>query len=302
MKLKALMMSAATAALLAGAATAQDDADGAVENSAEQAAEEAGDAAQEAGEAAQEAGEAAEQTAEDAADATADAAEDAGQAAENAGEEAAAEANEEMNEAEQAVEGETEEGDAAAEGEMEFTSIEEMTVGDVVGTPVFGPEDERIGEIDYVIDRGDGAEMVIGIGGFLGLGEYTVALPATDFQMSQEPQGFMLDTDQETLEQQPEYDESEIEPLPDDMMMSELMGGGDVEGGTSDMESGSTAGAAASGDTESESAGTDASGGDAASESGGMEDGASSDTESGADMESGDAEAETDTEEESSGN
>ncbi|CAN0588604.1 unnamed protein product, partial [Ectocarpus sp. 12 AP-2014] len=34
--------------------------------------------------------------------------------------------------------------------QSEFTSIEEMTVGDVVGTGVFGPDGDRIGEIDYV--------------------------------------------------------------------------------------------------------------------------------------------------------
>ncbi|ETX12756.1 hypothetical protein OCH239_17350 [Roseivivax halodurans JCM 10272] len=243
MKLKALMMSAATAALLAGAATAQDDSDSQAENSAETAAEEAGDAAQAAGEAAEQAGEEAAQETQDAAQDAEQAAEDAADSAETAAEDASSEASQEMDEAESEMEGE-------GSGEQEQpTSLAEMTVGDVTGMNVFGPEDDRIGEIDYVIDRGDGPEAIIGIGGFLGLGEYTVALPMDNFQLQQDPEGFGIDTDRETLEQQPEIDESEVEALPDDTMMSDLMSDTGAEGATggSAMDSGSTSGDAASG-------------------------------------------------------
>lgn len=279
MNLKALMMSAATAALLAGAAHADShETDGEMENAAEAAGENAAEAAEDAA-----------QATENAAEDAAQAAEDAAQATENAAEDAAAEAGEEMNEAEAEVEGEAEET-----GEPQFTSIEEMTVGDVVGMTVYDPEDNRIGDVDYVIDRGNGAEAVIGIGGFLGLGEYTVALPMSEFELQQEPMGFSVDTDKETLEQQPEYDESEIEELPDDTMMSELMsdssGGAATDAGT-EMESGdATGGEMDSSSTTDTGASTDAG---ASTDTGASTDAA---TETEMDTDAGDMEAEGETE------
>lgn len=104
-----------------------------------------------------------------------------------------------------------------------FTSIDEMTVGDVLGMIVYGPDGDRIGEIDYVVPHGDGYAGVIGIGGFLGLGEYTVAIPLEEFQLAPEGASFTLDTDKETLEQTPEFDESGAESLPDETLVADLI-------------------------------------------------------------------------------
>jgi hypothetical protein len=104
-----------------------------------------------------------------------------------------------------------------------FTSLEEMTVGDVVGFVAYDPEDNRIAEIDYVIEDGDGAKAVLGIGGFLGLGEYAVALPLTDFELREDGMSFVLSTDKETLKEQPEIDESTIESLPDETPVADLI-------------------------------------------------------------------------------
>ncbi|MBV7379911.1 hypothetical protein [Maritimibacter dapengensis] len=104
-----------------------------------------------------------------------------------------------------------------------FTSLEEMTVGDVVGFVAYDPEGNRIGEIDYVIDTGSEPEAVIGIGGFLGLGEYTVALPLSDFELTDDGMGFELATDKETLKETPEFDESNVEGLPDETPISDLL-------------------------------------------------------------------------------
>lgn len=115
-------------------------------------------------------------------------------------------------------------GDTAADMSAPvFTSIEEMTVGDVLGMVAHDPEGDRIAEIDYVIDRGDGAEAVLGIGGFIGLGEYTVALPLSDFELSEDGAFFVLATDKETLKAQPEIDESGLESLPDDTPIAQIM-------------------------------------------------------------------------------
>ena len=97
------------------------------------------------------------------------------------------------------------EGEAAAEAPK---SIEEMTVGQVIGRSVVDPEGNTIGEIDYVIEQPEGVAGVIGIGGFLGLGEYTVAIQMDEFEYSPEETTLMLDTDKETLKERPEFDES----------------------------------------------------------------------------------------------
>lgn len=130
-----------------------------------------------------------------------------------------------------------------------FASIDEMTVGDVIGMIVYGPDGDRIGEIDYVVPHGDGYAGVIGIGGFLGLGEYTVAIPLEEFQLAPEGASFTLDTDKETLEQTPEFDESDAESLPDETPVADLlnrddsdtMPEADTETMTEDMGSGDAA-------------------------------------------------------------
>lgn len=104
-----------------------------------------------------------------------------------------------------------------------FMSLEEMTVGDMIGTFVYDPEGERISEIDYVIAGVGGPEVVLGIGGFLGLGEYTVALPLTDFKLGEDGLSLRLDTDKETLKTYPEFDESMAENLPAETSIGTLL-------------------------------------------------------------------------------
>lgn len=111
----------------------------------------------------------------------------------------------------------------AAAPEPVFTSLEEMTVGDLLGMNVISPDGDTIGEIDYVIDDPNGALVVIGIGGFLGLGEYTVALPLRDFELDAEQRVLTLGTDKETLKSKPEIDESGLESLPDETPVAELL-------------------------------------------------------------------------------
>ena len=139
------------------------------------------------------------------------------------------------------------EGEAAAEAPK---SIEEMTVGQVIGRSVVDPEGNTIGEIDYVIEQPEGVAGVIGIGGFLGLGEYTVAIQMDEFEYSPEETTLMLDTDKETLKERPEFDESNAESLPDDTQMASLMSGDDAADDSASDMSGSDDGAATSTDME----------------------------------------------------
>lgn len=104
-----------------------------------------------------------------------------------------------------------------------FTSIDEMTVGNLLGKSVYEPNGDSIGDIDYVLDNNGSANVVIGIGGFLGLGEYTVAVPLDDLTFNADEQTVQLDTTKEALKELPEFDESDVESLPDETQLSTLM-------------------------------------------------------------------------------
>ena len=104
-----------------------------------------------------------------------------------------------------------------------FTSIDQMTVGDLVGLVAYDSEGGRIAEIDYVIEAPDGASAILGIGGFIGLGEYTVAMPLTGFKLREDGRSFELATDKAALKAQPEIDEATIDALPAETQVSALL-------------------------------------------------------------------------------
>ncbi|WP_299619304.1 PRC-barrel domain-containing protein [uncultured Tateyamaria sp.] len=91
-----------------------------------------------------------------------------------------------------------------------------MMVSEIIGTNVLTATNETVGEIDYVIKSPEGYAAVIGIGGFLGLGEYTVALPLDQFDMTSEDELRLATWTEAELEALPEIDESELESLPSD--------------------------------------------------------------------------------------
>ncbi|ASM72489.1 PRC-barrel domain protein [Pseudosulfitobacter pseudonitzschiae] len=109
-----------------------------------------------------------------------------------------------------------------------FSSISEMTVGNIIGKNVYDPNGDTIGDIDYIIDRDGGANVVVGVGGFLGLGEYTVTLPLEDLTFDAEQQMIKLDTTKEALKERPEIDETELESLPDDTQLGEFLASADT--------------------------------------------------------------------------
>jgi ribosomal 30S subunit maturation factor RimM len=132
----------------------------------------------------------------------------------------------EMAEGEQEVLGADSETEMA-EGEGTMTGGQagmeqyaEMTVGDILGMQVIGANGNDVGEIDYVYQNANGYMAVIGIGGFLGLGEHTVALPLGDFTMNGDGQLVLDGRTEEELEAMQEIDESELEGLPNDHVIS----------------------------------------------------------------------------------
>jgi hypothetical protein len=103
----------------------------------------------------------------------------------------------------------------AARDLADASAFSGMTVSEVVGMPVESADAQDVGEIDYIVSNPGGPEAVIGLGGFLGLGEYTVALPLGAFTIDQERMVLVLDgfTEDELLAM-PEIDESGLEELP----------------------------------------------------------------------------------------
>lgn len=96
-----------------------------------------------------------------------------------------------------------------------------MVVGDLIGLTVVEADGEKIGDVDYVIKTDEGFAAVVGVGGFFGLGEHTVAVPLEQISMAAENDLKLSAWTKAELEAQPEIDESEIEGLEDDVRLED---------------------------------------------------------------------------------
>ncbi|MBY5987221.1 PRC-barrel domain-containing protein [Roseovarius atlanticus] len=259
---KTLTTSVAAIALMTGAAIAQSDTDAegtltteqSVEAETQDTSEQLEQSAENTGEAVEDAAEdsaqAVENTAEDAAEGAEDMAEGAADATEDAADDVAEstdEAADDMTDSDVAADTETnaetessdnmaadteadtemgaDDGNAvtSTEGGMD-SSFSGMLVGDILGQNVTTQAGEDVGEIDYIVRQGESLAAVIGIGGFLGLGEYTVAIPLEEFSMAPEGEGMMLSSwTEEELKAQPEFDETGVEGLEDDVPLDTAM-------------------------------------------------------------------------------
>jgi sporulation protein YlmC with PRC-barrel domain len=81
---------------------------------------------------------------------------------------------------------------------------------ELVGKPVYSRQEERIGEIDELVINNEGRVVaaVVGVGGFLGMGEHKVAIAFPSLKMVRDSQGagrFSVDLSKETLKAAPEY-------------------------------------------------------------------------------------------------
>lgn len=79
------------------------------------------------------------------------------------------------------------------------------------GAPVYGASGEEIGEVEYLVSmNGDVKRVIIGVGGFLGLGEKDVNLSASELAVLREVNGddvrVYVNATQEALEAQPAFD------------------------------------------------------------------------------------------------
>ncbi|MGI3168472.1 PRC-barrel domain-containing protein [Pseudooceanicola sp. C21-150M6] len=171
--LKTTLLTTVAALAIAAPAIAQDtsvDADASVKTEMGQAADSVENTMDQAGDAAAEAvdetADATEEAAEETGDAVTDTADAAGDAMENTAEEATDMATD---------------TDSSMSADAEVTAdAGPMTVDTVVGTNVAASSGESIGEIDRIVDINGETMAVVGVGGFLGIGEHDVALPVSE--------------------------------------------------------------------------------------------------------------------------
>lgn len=143
------------------------------------------------------AGEAMDNAAEGAANTMENAAEQTGEAMENA-----AEATKDM----------AAEAGAAMSGEkyLAYDEARYISAEKIDGATVYGPADEVVGDINEVIIARDGsvAGLVVGVGGFLGIGEKNVAVNFNQVQMNMDADNnlkLVVEANKEELEAAPAY-------------------------------------------------------------------------------------------------
>lgn len=100
----------------------------------------------------------------------------------------------------------------------------EIRSEDLVGTTVYGANDERIGEVgDIILSNEQMDAVVLDVGGFLGIGEKEVAVGMDNLAFMRDDDGdYYLYTEftKEQLEAQPAYDEGGYEANRDTMRMT----------------------------------------------------------------------------------
>ena len=90
--------------------------------------------------------------------------------------------------------------------------IDELTAEDLTGARVYGADDEDVGEISELLMTVDGKidRAVIDVGGFIGMGERSVAVTFDELQIIRTDNGddirVYIDSTEEALKQQPEYE------------------------------------------------------------------------------------------------
>ena len=76
------------------------------------------------------------------------------------------------------------------EGQIETQEMDSLLASDLIGATVYAPDDETVGEIsDVILTMDEQVEgVVVGVGGFLGIGEKDVAIEMSALQMSMTPE------------------------------------------------------------------------------------------------------------------
>jgi PRC-barrel domain protein len=97
----------------------------------------------------------------------------------------------------------------APEGLIMLQDKDTFLASDLTGATVYSPTDEAIGDVNDVIVSRDGKVdgIVVGVGGFLGIGEKDVAIEMAKIKMTETENGIklVLDASKEELAAAPEF-------------------------------------------------------------------------------------------------
>lgn len=98
--------------------------------------------------------------------------------------------------------------------ELKTVAFADISAENLIGTRVYGPDREDLGEVGDVLmsEQGEVTAYIVDVGGFLGLGEKPVALDPSRLHIYQNAEGDLSvrsDFTQEELENGPTYSEAE---------------------------------------------------------------------------------------------
>lgn len=65
----------------------------------------------------------------------------------------------------------------------------EFTDAVLTGATIYGPDDEKIGHVAHVHGSGADAEVIVDVGGFLGIGSKAVAVPVRQLDFMRDEEG-----------------------------------------------------------------------------------------------------------------
>ncbi|WP_010137318.1 PRC-barrel domain-containing protein [Oceanicola sp. S124] len=105
---------------------------------------------------------------------------------------------------------EAEEAPKPVEGQITMQDKDSILAADLIGAPVYNGQDEKVGDInDLIIALGGNVEgVVIGVGGFLGLGEKDVAIEMAQLDVATsegDVQRLVTSASRADLESAPEF-------------------------------------------------------------------------------------------------
>lgn len=86
---------------------------------------------------------------------------------------------------------------------------QDVPVEKIEGLEVVNAQGEEIGSVQDVVTNGDEAAVVVGVGGFFGLGAKDILVDLNDVTMQEERLVWQTEADEEALEALPEYNKEE---------------------------------------------------------------------------------------------
>jgi hypothetical protein len=106
---------------------------------------------------------------------------------------------------------------------VEMLPIFNLRAEELVGRSIATETGEDVGEIDFIGKRGDTLVAIVGVGGFLGMGENEVAIPVEKLILH-EDEVVVPGVTEERLESLPEFNEAEVALLDPGMRLAEEIG------------------------------------------------------------------------------